>query len=105
MPAHAHALTRACIESRALASPHSGLTPVLPPAELEEIGFKLAAYPLDLLNASILGMQQALGELAQDGRPAPTNTLPFAELQAVVGFPEYYDEEERYRVPPAAAKE
>ena len=32
----------------------SGLTPVLPPDELLEIGFSLAAYPLDLLNASII---------------------------------------------------
>ena len=32
-----------------------GLTPALPPKELETIGFKLAAYPLDLLNASIVG--------------------------------------------------
>ena len=76
----------------------NGLTPVLPPSELEEIGFKLAAYPLDLLNAAIVAQRQALAALADTGAPPPEVTLPFAELQAAVGFPEYYAEEEKYRV-------
>ena len=75
-----------------------GLTPVLPPAELEEIGFKLAAYPLDLLNASILAQRRALEGLRATGLPPKEDTLPFAELQAAVGFPKYYEEEEKYRV-------
>lgn len=72
-----------------------GLTPVLPPLELDKIGFKLAAYPLDLLNASIVAQQRALEALAAG--TTPVDTLPFADLQRVVGFPEYYAEEERYR--------
>jgi len=76
-----------------------GLTPVLPPEDLEEIGFKLAAYPLDLLNASIAGMQRALDGLANEGQPPPEDTLPFDDLQAVVGFPEYYAVEEKYKLP------
>ena len=75
-----------------------GLTPVLPPVQLEAMGFKLAAYPLDLLNASVVGMRLALKGLAS-GKPPDELTLPFAELQKIVGFPEYYDEEARYRVP------
>ena len=84
-----------------------GLTPVLPPSELEEIGFRLAAYPLDLINASIVGMRAALATLKAEGMPPPEGTLPFAELQRVVGFPEYYEEEARYRVegPPAGHEE
>jgi len=78
-----------------------GKTPVLPPAELEEMGFALAAYPLTLLNASIVGMRGALDELHASGGgggvPAAAHSLPFAELQRVVGFPDYYEEEERYR--------
>ena len=75
-------------------------------SELEAIGFSLAAYPLDLLNASIVGMRRALTSLAQEGKPPADVTLPFEELQRVVGFPEYYAEEERYRVaaPPAGQK-
>eukprot|EP00966_Prymnesium_polylepis_P220143 5092886-Prymnesium_polylepis.1 len=73
-----------------------GLTPALPPAQLEAMGFKLAAYPIDLINASIVGMREALANLAEHGHSPPHLTLPFDELQAVVGFPEYYEEAARY---------
>ena len=74
-----------------------GLTPELPPAELASIGFSLAAYPLDLINASIAGMRRTLTALHAGERPAANDSLPFEELQRVVGFPEYYDEEARYK--------
>lgn len=64
-----------------------GDTPVLPPARLAELGFKIAAYPLTLLSASVAAMQQAL--LALQGEQHPTQLLPFSELQQVVGFPQY----------------
>ena len=73
-----------------------GLTPELPPSELEAMGFKLAAYPIDLLNASIVGMREALVGLREHGRSPAHLTLPLEELQAVVGFPEYYEESARY---------
>ena len=75
-----------------------GVTPMLSQKELDQLGFKLAAYPLDLLNASIVGMRKALDGLATgEGTPPADVSLPFAELQEVVGFPEYYAQEERYR--------
>jgi 2-methylisocitrate lyase-like PEP mutase family enzyme len=76
-----------------------GVTPVLPPAALQELGFTrtLAAYPLDLLNASIVAQRRALESLRATGLPPSDATLPFAELQEVVGFDAYYTEEERYR--------
>lgn len=37
-----------------------GKTPVLAPEELEQLGFKLVAYPLSLLGVSIRAMQSAL---------------------------------------------
>ena len=74
-----------------------GLTPVTPPDELESIGFKLAFYPVDLLQASIGGMRRTLDSIAATGKPHPDETMPFQELQKIVGFPEYYEEEERYR--------
>ena len=72
---------------------------MLPPEELAEIGFKLAAYPLDLLNASILAQRRVLASLAATGRPPEQDTMAFSELQAAVGFPEYYEEEQRYKLP------
>lgn len=64
-----------------------GDTPALPPERLEEIGFRVAAYPLTLLSSATRAMQEALTALAA-GRPAPA-LLSFSELQSVVGFPEY----------------
>ncbi len=37
-----------------------GKTPILRPEELEQLGFKLVAYPLSLLGVSIRAMQSAL---------------------------------------------
>lgn len=74
----------------------AGKTPVLPPAELEAIGYKIAVYPLTLLNVSIRAMREAL-ECIRRGEPA--NVLGFEDLKAAVGFPEYYAEEARYKLP------
>jgi len=72
-----------------------GETPILPPAELQEIGFKLAAYPLTLLSASIKAMQEALA--AFKAGEHPENLLDWDSLREVVGFNAYYAEDERYR--------
>jgi 2-methylisocitrate lyase-like PEP mutase family enzyme len=40
-----------------------GKTPILAPAILQDIGFKLVAYPLSLLGVSIRAMQNALADL------------------------------------------
>ncbi|HLV64464.1 MAG TPA: isocitrate lyase/PEP mutase family protein [Polyangiaceae bacterium] len=64
-----------------------GKTPVLAPAELEAIGFKLVAYPLTLLSSAIAAMRDALLALSE-GR-TPERMLEFAELRRVLGFDEY----------------
>ncbi len=64
-----------------------GATPLLPPTALQEMGFKIAAYPLTLLSSAAHAMLSALSNLKQ-GR-TPTQILDFAHLQAIVGFPEY----------------
>jgi 2-methylisocitrate lyase-like PEP mutase family enzyme len=73
----------------------NGDTPLLPPARLQEIGYRIAAYPLTLLSAATRAMQEALTALAE-GR-APDRLLDFAALQETVGFPAYDKESERYR--------
>ncbi len=70
-----------------------GKTPLLPPARLEAIGYKIAVYPLTLLNVSIKAMRAALARI-QRGEAA--DVLDFETLQAAVGFPDYYVAEERY---------
>lgn len=78
-----------------------GKTPLLSPQRLEAIGYKIAVYPLTLLNVSIQAMRQALASLKHGERPALV--MDFEDLKTAVGFPRYYAEEARYRtdVPPA----
>jgi 2-methylisocitrate lyase-like PEP mutase family enzyme len=71
-----------------------GKTPLLPHAELEAIGYKIAVYPLTMLNVSIVAMRAALAQLA---RGQATAAMTFEDLKRAVGFPEYYAEESRYK--------
>jgi 2-methylisocitrate lyase-like PEP mutase family enzyme len=73
-----------------------GKTPLLPREELEAIGYKIAVYPLTLVNVAAVAMREALRDLKQ-GRRA-TAAMDFEDLKATVGFPEYYAEEARYKV-------
>ncbi|GMF52314.1 unnamed protein product [Phytophthora fragariaefolia] len=90
----------------------NGLTPVLLPEELHKLGYKLAVYPITLLSASIKAMEEALRLLKhQTGGDktggAERNATPsaaldnllcdFGHVKDVVGFTEYYAEEERYQ--------
>jgi 2-methylisocitrate lyase-like PEP mutase family enzyme len=71
-----------------------GKTPLLPPRELEAVGYKLAAYPLTLLNVAVRAMQGALARLARG--ESPPELLSFSELRRAVGFEDYDAELERY---------
>jgi 2-methylisocitrate lyase-like PEP mutase family enzyme len=73
-----------------------GKTPVLPPAALQEVGFKLAAYPLVVLSAAVSAMQQAIAALQPNANAPQPPQVSFEELKKVVGFPDYYAREERY---------
>ena len=73
-----------------------GKTPVLPPAELEKMGYKIAAYPLTLLSRAVSAMNEALDDL-HAGREVQ-GLLTFPELHEIVGFEDYYAEEDRYKL-------
>ena len=64
-----------------------GKTPLLPPQRLSELGYRIAAYPLTLLSASIYAMKKALTAL-KEGESFDT-LVDFRELQSLLGFPEY----------------
>ena len=64
-----------------------GKTPLLPPERLVELGYKIAAYPLTLLSASVSAMRKALSALKK-GEPFDT-IVDFKDLQSFLGFPEY----------------
>lgn len=81
----------------------NGDTPLLPPAHLEELGYRIVAYPLTLLSAAMRAMRESL-EAMKAGRHPSDRLLDFAELRRMVGFDDYYAEEARYATPAAAAK-
>lgn len=72
-----------------------GDTPILPPKELKEMGYTIAAYPLTLLSASIKAMEKAL-ECIKEGMSTTELILPFSETKDVVGFTSYAQLEKRY---------
>ncbi len=72
----------------------NGRTPLLPLEQLEGMGYKIAVYPLTLLNAAVGAMQEALICL-QQGSPVP-RLMDFADLQKIVGFKDYDDDLSKY---------
>ncbi|MEN8257820.1 MAG: isocitrate lyase/PEP mutase family protein [Thermodesulfobacteriota bacterium] len=71
----------------------NGQTPLLPPARLQELGFKIAAYPLTLLSSAVEAIEKSLAALREGSYP---EHISFSHLKEVIGFPEYYREDERY---------
>lgn len=72
----------------------NGKTPLLPLADLEEMGFKLAVYALSLLNVSITAQMKALAAI-KGGRPI-SGLTEFRELQRILGFDAYDAEVSSY---------
>jgi 2-methylisocitrate lyase-like PEP mutase family enzyme len=87
------AMTRPCMANMV----PGGKTPILSPARLQEIGYKLALYPVMLLSTAVAAMQTTLVALRPGSATAMPPSISFAELQAVVGFPDYWARETRYR--------
>ena len=71
----------------------NGVTPLLPPEDLQQLGFKIAAYPLTILSAAIEAMQNSLDILKKGQYP---NHITFQQLQDIIGFSRYCKEEKRY---------
>lgn len=73
-----------------------GQTPVLTHAELAEIGFKIAAYPLTLMSSAMQAMVGALDALRGD-RPYQDRLMDFGELKRRIGFDRYYETSSAYQ--------
>jgi 2-methylisocitrate lyase-like PEP mutase family enzyme len=73
-----------------------GKTPLLSSAQLQDIGYTIAVYPLTMLNVSIRAMREALSQLKSGQRAA--TAMDFEALKSAVGFPAYYAEEAKYRL-------
>ncbi|MDA0996700.1 MAG: isocitrate lyase/PEP mutase family protein [Proteobacteria bacterium] len=72
-----------------------GATPFLTPDELQDIGYKLAIWPVSMMLSAIKAMQETLAGM-KEGRHDLSKRTTFMELQTIVGFPEYYAAEKAY---------
>lgn len=72
-----------------------GLTPILSPEELQQMGFQIAAYPITLIAAAMKAMTTVLAEL-KTGKVAPENLMPFDEVKTRIGFDDYFETEKHY---------
>jgi len=64
-------------------------------AQLREVGFQFAAYPLTLLAASMQAMKHTL-ELMRDDLPRSDQLMDFEELRDRIGFNDYYEASQIY---------
>ena len=72
-----------------------GETPLLEMNELEDLGFKIAVFPLTLMSASVKTMQESLQNMKN--KIYNTNVSKFSDLRDIVGFNEYYEIEDKYK--------
>jgi 2-methylisocitrate lyase-like PEP mutase family enzyme len=93
MKAFCAAMTNPCMANMV----PGGKTPILPAEQLQEIGYKLAVYPVMLLSASITAMQGVLAALRPGASTPLPSSISFSDLQAVVGFPDYWARETQYQ--------
>jgi 2-methylisocitrate lyase-like PEP mutase family enzyme len=88
------AMTKPCMANMV----PGGKTPVLPLRKLHLVGYKLALYPVMLLSSAIAAMQATLKVLREGSAEPMRPSISFAELQSVVGFPDYWQRETKYQV-------
>ena len=71
-----------------------GVTPLLRPDRLQELGDQIAAYPLTMILAGLSAMENALSRIKQG--QLPDRLSSFEHLKDVVGFPLYFEAEKKY---------
>jgi 2-methylisocitrate lyase-like PEP mutase family enzyme len=75
-----------------------GKTPLVPPARLAELGYRLMIVPSDLQRAAIRALQRAVAVLRQQGNTATMaeEMASFAEREQVVGLAEIEELQRRF---------
>jgi 2-methylisocitrate lyase-like PEP mutase family enzyme len=88
------AMTKPCMANMVV----GGKTPVLSLQKLQEVGYKLALYPVMLLSTAIAAMQATLAALRPESNLPQPPAISFAELQSIAGFPTYWERETKYQL-------
>ena len=79
-----------------------GRTPVLTPAELEQIGFRIAIYGISLLMHAVWAMDDVLADLAHGKVDFAGKGVRFEDYKSIVGFEHWAANEAKYQSPRAA---
>jgi 2-methylisocitrate lyase-like PEP mutase family enzyme len=82
-----------------------GRTPYLSAAELAGLGFKIAIFPVAALLTAAAAVKTCYQQLKQHGSAKGGAMLPFAEMNALMGFPAVHAFEKRYGAIEARAAE
>jgi 2-methylisocitrate lyase-like PEP mutase family enzyme len=76
-----------------------GVTPLMGPEELKDLGFGLIVWPLGALYASARALQDVYGTLRRTGttREIIDRLIPFEEFHDIIGLEEKYALDAKYR--------
>ncbi len=74
-----------------------GRTPILKPAELEELGFRIVIYGISLLMRATRAMQETLADIKSGELRLSGTGVGFDEYKSIVGMDYWSDIENRYR--------
>jgi len=77
-----------------------GRTPILRPAQLEELGFRIVIYGISLLMRATRNMQETLRDIASGELDLSGTGVPFDEYKAIVGMGRWSRIEDQYRQKP-----
>lgn len=76
-----------------------GRTPILKPAELEDLGYRIVIYGISLLMRATRAMQDCLKDISSNEFKLMGTGIGFEEYKRAVGFHRWADIESRYSVP------
>lgn len=74
-----------------------GKTPYCGAAELQDLGFAIALYPVTMLFAATQAIRTALGELKSAGRIQDTPLTDFSKFNSIMGLRDYLDRAARLK--------
>ncbi len=74
-----------------------GRTPMLPPAELERMGFRIAIYGISALMHAVQAMQDVFAKLARGDVSFAGGGVGFEAYKSIVGFERWSEIEDRYQ--------
>ncbi|MDE0028344.1 MAG: isocitrate lyase/PEP mutase family protein [Deltaproteobacteria bacterium] len=76
-----------------------GVTPLMTPAELRELGFTLIVWPVGPLYSAAMALQKYYSNLREKGtaKELMDGLLPFDDFHDIVGLEEKYALDEKYR--------